>query len=242
MLVYAIGGGRATLLGVVFVMEVAGEPGRPRRRDHLLARAQPVHLATAMGLASSRRTAGAAFSVNLTSTEMMPSGWSTPRWAVRRGLDEKWVRLPRRARAGRRAGLRLRDAVRLAGMSSPRPVLVVDYGAQYAQLIARRVREHYCYCEIVPASVYPARLKGAKGIILTGGPASVYGRARCRSTRRCSRPEYRCSASATGSRRWRSPSAVPPGTPVNASSGTAVAVRPEAGVLFAACRRSWTPG
>jgi GMP synthase (glutamine-hydrolysing) len=55
-------------------------------------------------------------------------------------------------------------------------VFILDFGAQYAQLIARRVREHHCYCEIVPASVDPARLAGAKGIILTGGPASVYAK------------------------------------------------------------------
>jgi GMP synthase (glutamine-hydrolysing) len=53
-------------------------------------------------------------------------------------------------------------------------VYILDFGAQYAQLIARRVREHHCYCEIVPFSVDVSRLRGAKGIILTGGPASVY--------------------------------------------------------------------
>jgi len=53
-------------------------------------------------------------------------------------------------------------------------VFVVDFGAQYAQLIARRVREHHCYCEIVPCDVDPGSLVGAKGLILTGGPASVY--------------------------------------------------------------------
>jgi len=53
-------------------------------------------------------------------------------------------------------------------------VYILDFGAQYAQLIARRVREHHCYCEILPCDVDPARLAGAKGIILTGGPASVY--------------------------------------------------------------------
>ena len=60
-------------------------------------------------------------------------------------------------------------------------VYILDFGAQYAQLIARRVREHHCYCEIVPAAIDPARLKGAKGLILTGGPASVYakGAPRC---------------------------------------------------------------
>ena len=53
-------------------------------------------------------------------------------------------------------------------------VYILDFGAQYAQLIARRVREHHCYCEIVPFSVDIAQLRGAKGLILTGGPASVY--------------------------------------------------------------------
>jgi GMP synthase (glutamine-hydrolysing) len=53
-------------------------------------------------------------------------------------------------------------------------VLVVDFGSQYAQLIARRVREQRCYAEIVPPSVAPDRVAGAKGVILSGGPASVY--------------------------------------------------------------------
>jgi GMP synthase (glutamine-hydrolysing) len=53
-------------------------------------------------------------------------------------------------------------------------VYILAFGAQYAQLIARRVREHQCYCEILPCDVDPERLQDAKGIILTGGPASVY--------------------------------------------------------------------
>ena len=53
-------------------------------------------------------------------------------------------------------------------------VYVVDFGAQYAQLIARRVREQNCYCEIVPHTVSAERLRKGRGIILTGGPASVY--------------------------------------------------------------------
>ena len=55
-------------------------------------------------------------------------------------------------------------------------VLVVDFGAQYAQLIARRVREAHVYSEIVPASMTASEMlaRGPKGVILSGGPKSVY--------------------------------------------------------------------
>ncbi|MFM7755582.1 MAG: glutamine amidotransferase-related protein, partial [Actinomycetota bacterium] len=59
-------------------------------------------------------------------------------------------------------------------MSERQTVLVVDFGAQYAQLIARRVREHRVYSEIVPHSVTAADVAGARAIILSGGPKSVH--------------------------------------------------------------------
>ncbi len=55
-------------------------------------------------------------------------------------------------------------------------VIVLDFGGQYNQLIARRVRENGVYCEILPYTTSLEELKEyePKGIIFTGGPNSVY--------------------------------------------------------------------
>jgi len=52
-------------------------------------------------------------------------------------------------------------------------ILIIDFGSQFTQLIARRVRELNVYCEIHPYNHLPEIHEGIKGIILSGGPASV---------------------------------------------------------------------
>lgn len=58
-----------------------------------------------------------------------------------------------------------------AGMKEK--ILIIDFGSQYTQLIARRVRESEVYCEIVPFNHIPELTPDIKGIILSGSPASV---------------------------------------------------------------------
>src|SRR5258707_1663498 len=67
------------------------------------------------------------------------------------------------------------DADRLAGHDK---ILIVDFGSQVTQLIARRVREEKVYCEIVPFQKADEafRTMRPKGVILSGGPASVLDR------------------------------------------------------------------
>jgi len=55
-------------------------------------------------------------------------------------------------------------------------VVILDFGSQYSQLIARRIRESKVYCEILPYDTPIGELTSIspEGIILSGGPASVY--------------------------------------------------------------------
>lgn len=59
---------------------------------------------------------------------------------------------------------------------NPQTIAILDFGSQYAQLIARRVREEHVYSVLVPPAVTPEELKkyNLSGLILSGGPASVY--------------------------------------------------------------------
>ncbi len=61
-------------------------------------------------------------------------------------------------------------------MSTRETVIILDYGSQYTQLIARRVREQHVYAEILPWDADPAQIAALSpvGIVLSGGPNSVY--------------------------------------------------------------------
>src|SRR5256712_3120070 len=63
-----------------------------------------------------------------------------------------------------------------SGPSARATIAILDFGSQYTQLIARRVRESRVYCEIFAHDVTPAELRARNviGVILSGGPASVY--------------------------------------------------------------------
>ena len=100
-------------------------------------------------------------------------------------------------------------------------ILIVDFGSQVTQLIARRVREEKVYCEIVPyqKAAEAFRAMKPKAVILSGGPASVLDKdAPLAPKAICSTPACRCSASATASRRWRISSAARSRAAITASS------------------------
>jgi GMP synthase (glutamine-hydrolysing) len=65
-------------------------------------------------------------------------------------------------------------------------ILIIDFGSQYNQLIARRVREHHVYCQIEPPDITVGAIKALapEGIILSGGPASIYTKGSPRVDRR----------------------------------------------------------
>jgi GMP synthase (glutamine-hydrolysing) len=65
------------------------------------------------------------------------------------------------------------DPKSLTKIIVPEKILILDFGSQYTQLIARRIRELNVYCEIYPFSHFPAPDKTVKGVVLSGSPFSV---------------------------------------------------------------------
>ena len=88
---------------------------------------------------------------------------------------ERRVAIGARARARRRPTSRSRSCA-LEREVATDEVVVLDYGGQYSQLIARRVRECGVFSELLPhhVGVEEVRKRAPKGLILSGGPASVY--------------------------------------------------------------------
>src|SRR5207237_8861927 len=74
---------------------------------------------------------------------------------------------------GQTAAVRREELLNSARLQT---VFVLDFGSQFSQLIARRVREANVYCELVPGTTPWAQLKERHpaGLILSGGPSSVY--------------------------------------------------------------------
>ncbi len=71
---------------------------------------------------------------------------------------------------------RMKFSVKITKQRNKDMILILDFGSQYTQLIARRIRENKVFCRIVPFNIAPEEIlkQNPKGLILSGGPLSVY--------------------------------------------------------------------
>jgi len=88
---------------------------------------------------------------------------------------------PKKKRIGRLPKLkkvrsRIAASIKIRKIRSKDVIIILDFGSQYTQLIARRIRENKVYSKIVPYNITPEEVKEMKpkGIVLSGGPMSVY--------------------------------------------------------------------
>lgn len=95
-----------------------------------------------------------------------------------KGLKTKKTRRPIKAKTPklRAPKGRVKYSVKITKQRHKDLILILDFGSQYTQLIARRIREHKVFCRIVPFNITPEEIskQNPKGIILSGGPLSVY--------------------------------------------------------------------
>ncbi len=104
--------------------------------------------------------------------------------SARRSLQKKFMNRKKKFKASRWAAKPTRSSkfdkmVKSSTITKPRVkelILVLDFGSQYTQLIARRIRENKVFSRIVPFNITPEEImkQNPKGIILSGGPLSVY--------------------------------------------------------------------
>src|SRR2546430_7031015 len=136
----------------------------------------------ASGARSTRSSSARPTRTTALSTSSAPCARPWPPPATSRSRSSRrprsWWPPPCRPRARASSAARASAWVARHHMDAPQfdTVLVVDFGAQYAQLIARRVREAHVYSEIVPRTMPLEEMlaRRPKGIILSGGPASVH--------------------------------------------------------------------
>ena len=112
------------------------------------------------------------------------------------------------------------DGLDAGAATAHQEVLVLDFGGQYSQLIARRIRECGVFAELLPhdLGLDQIRARSPRALVLSGGPASVYSEERRGCAPSCSSSESRCSGSVTGCRRWCSSSVGGSRPPSRASS------------------------
>ncbi|MFP4472929.1 MAG: glutamine-hydrolyzing GMP synthase [Candidatus Omnitrophota bacterium] len=108
-----------------------------------------------------------------TADKVLTSGPLTSR---RRNASRRTAAARKKAQTLRLPRGRAKFSVKVTKPRHKDIILILDFGSQYTQLIARRIRENKVFCRIVPYNITPEEIKSQnpKGLILSGGPISVY--------------------------------------------------------------------